>query len=188
VSSIAEEGMVIEMILKSFNCEIPMRVLFVCTGNVFRSFSAERLLQDYCLKHKLSDIVVESAGTLAQCESVSPMTIHALHKYGVSAEDHVQRKITRFILDDADIVVAMAEYHQQFLKDTFDCDAPLFNEIALGEKTSVWDVEDVVPSYATDSAAVMRHIEKTVTHIHDVMPGFASHMRNFLKSSNQNNP
>ncbi|HCB52188.1 TPA: protein-tyrosine-phosphatase, partial [Patescibacteria group bacterium] len=55
-----------------------MKVLFVCTGNIFRSMSAEYIMKKYIQDHNLNEIVVSSAGTVAHEESPLPWIVERL--------------------------------------------------------------------------------------------------------------
>lgn len=159
------------------------KILFVCTGNIFRSPSAE-----YCLKKHLADagiggIEASSAGTEADFQEFDPAVLEALSSYGINPKGHVQRRLTQEIVDGAGVVVAMADYHQRFIKENFGIDVPLFNEICLGEKTSVWDVNDVITDWATNRATSEAHIIKTISHIHDSIPSLVSNLEKFTPDS-----
>ena len=68
-------------------------VLFVCTGNIFRSVTAE-----YALKASLSDgmrCIVGSAGIDAKPQSVHGWVRTQLREKGADASHHTQRQLTR---------------------------------------------------------------------------------------------
>ncbi|HZC81691.1 MAG TPA: hypothetical protein VE222_08230, partial [Nitrospiraceae bacterium] len=68
-------------------------ILFVCTGNVFRSVAAE-----YALKARLvpeSPYVVGSAGIAALPQPFPPLIHHHLLEKGIDPSQHVQRRLTR---------------------------------------------------------------------------------------------
>jgi histidine triad (HIT) family protein len=48
--------------------------------------------------------------------------------------------------------------------------AILFNELALREKSSIWDIEDTVKDYKTNRKAVEKEIARTVKYIHSKIP------------------
>lgn len=89
------------------------RVLFLCTGNICRSAYAELV----AARALIPGVEFGSAGTHAivgawLCrEMVS-------HVSGPGAERrHAARQVTRELITDADLVVAMAEEHRQFVLD-----------------------------------------------------------------------
>jgi protein-tyrosine phosphatase len=146
-------------------------VLFVCTGNVFRSMSAE-----YCLKQLLSDRGIKgwrvsSAGIEAMPEPVHPKTLEVLEKLGIQKIEHKQKKLTKKMLEDNDVVVAIAKDHLDFIQLKLRHPRVLlFNELALRQRTSIWDIEDTVKDYKTNRKAVEKQIERTVKEIHRKTP------------------
>ena len=80
-------------------------VLFICTGNIFRSMTAE-----YALKAALeSDTphLVRSAGIEADPFPMYELVRERLIELGADLSDHQQTKLTDEILDEADLAVAM---------------------------------------------------------------------------------
>ena len=90
-------------------------ILFVCTGNIFRSLTAE-----YALKARLaprSPISVSSAGTLAMPQEMHPDIRAYLVQRGMYPSRHHQRKVSAELLHATDLVIAMSTDHQSFLFD-----------------------------------------------------------------------
>jgi protein-tyrosine-phosphatase len=58
-----------------------MKILFVCTGNIFRSMSAEYLAAKYIKDNKIKNIQISSAGTVAHPETPFSYTVKRLEKY-----------------------------------------------------------------------------------------------------------
>lgn len=143
----------------------------MCTGNVFRSVGAE-----YCFKKYLADNHIEgwkvgSAGIFADPASVDPEVVKALEKFGIDPTPHVQRRLFRKMLGEYVVVVGMAENHIDFMKAEFHyAHALLFNELALGERTSIWDVENEVADYQHNRPAVENKIDRTIAQIHEGIP------------------
>jgi len=149
----------------------PKSMLFVCTGNVFRSVAAQQCFKKYLSDNSIAGWDVGSAGITATPQSIDPRALETLQELGVDATGHMQRKLTRELLDSYDIVVGMAENHIEFMKSEFNyTHAVLFNDLAQGELTSIWDIEDEIRDYQTNRRAVEEKIERTVRDIHDKTP------------------
>ncbi|MFH1248709.1 MAG: hypothetical protein V1660_00995 [archaeon] len=147
--------------------EDSVNVLFVCTGNVFRSMCAEYSLRKYLKDNNITRINVSSAGIIAKKEPPDPKTLEELRKRGIDGSGHKQTKLTKDILEKQDVVIAMSRTHQDFIYEKFRHYAVLFNELAEGKKTSVNDINELVPNHHKNRKGVERHIERTVKHIYD---------------------
>jgi protein-tyrosine phosphatase len=155
-------------------------IVFVCTGNIFRSLTAE-----YALRRELgpaSAIAVGSAGTDDYPHVVRPNVRDYLLAKGLDVRAHQRRTVTREILVGAHLVVAMSTDHQRFLREKFGCGAPLFLEACGGACAPLPDIEEVVLDYRTNSAAVDAHVRKTIDTIVDWMPRLAARVQDFRSS------
>ena len=90
-----------------------MHVLFVCTGNICRSPTAERLATAYNAKFQIPDFSASSAG----CRAVSGHAIHeeaaiVIRKLGGDPSDFAARQLTRRIAASADLVLTMTAAHR----------------------------------------------------------------------------
>ena len=102
----------------------PLRVCFVCTGNICRSPMADVVLRAMAAATPLGDgtalgdhLVVDSAGT-GNWHAGEPMDLRAaaaLAAAGYTDHGHRARAFEAAWLDDTDLVVAMARTHQQTL-------------------------------------------------------------------------
>ncbi len=100
-------------------------VLFVCTGNIFRSVTAE-----YALKARLGEgtsCSVSSAGIDAKPQSAHDWVQTRLREKGADLTAHVQRQLTKELIESSDLVIAMGRDHQVFVREQFGRDVPLFN-------------------------------------------------------------
>ncbi len=151
-----------------------MQILFVCTGNVLRSMSAEYLLRDYLEKKRIHHILSASAGTLGEQNSPYAETVERLSHYGIDPSDHTVRKLSPRILSETDVVVAMAEAHRRFISEHFGRESVLFNELAYGRKEDVLDDVEFGERYgfAYDLKAFIYHL---VDHLHEGMPPLVAH-------------
>lgn len=154
-------------------------ILFVCTGNVFRSVTAE-----YALKAALgpgSILSISSAGTLAPTSlggTIAPYVVARLREYlreqGFDQAKHQQRRVTPEILSGVNLVVAMGLDHQAYLLEHFGRQSRLFNEICFGLNTSILDIEDVAPN---DPAGQIAHGMATVDYICEANPRFVENIQ-----------
>ena len=150
-------------------------VLFVCTGNIFRSLTAE-----YALRRELgaqSAVVVASAGTHDFPHVVRPNVRDYLLEKGLDVRAHQRRTLTREILAPAELVIAMSTDHQRFLAERFALRAPVFLEACGGACEALPDIEDVVLDYRTNAAAVDAHVRKTIDTIIELTPRLARSLR-----------
>lgn len=105
-----------------------MRVLYVCTGNSFRSPAAEALTR---LHHP--ELEVESAGTSA-VGFISDPALNFLKDHGaVEFVKPEPDQISQRAVDEADRIVAMMPEHREYILENFDVDQG---------KIEVWNVKD----------------------------------------------
>lgn len=151
-------------------------ILFVCSGNVFRSMSAEYAFKKYLQDNQIMDWNVHSAGITAEPQPIDSKTLETLSKFGVDNINHKQTKLNKALLKRYDVVVAMAEYHVDFIVSEMKYkNVILFNELASGKRTSVWDIGDVIEDQYANRTAVEKHIQKTVRHIVKSIPNVFEH-------------
>jgi sulfate adenylyltransferase len=92
-----------------------VKVLFVCTANICRSPSMELLTRASLPEG--SDVEVASAGTHArEGQPMSSESVAALPP-GPDAAGFRSRRLTRDLLDDADLVLTMEVAHRTFVLD-----------------------------------------------------------------------
>jgi len=151
------------------------QVLFVCTGNIFRSLTAE-----YALRAALGarrDIVVASAGTEDFPYVVRPLVREYLLARGLDVSSHRRRALTVEMLREATVVIAMSTEHRTALAQTFDRpDVPLFTEACGIAGEALPDVEEAVADYRTSPAAVEAHVRATIDRIIELTPRLASRL------------
>jgi protein-tyrosine phosphatase len=153
-------------------------ILFVCTGNIFRSLTAE-----YALKARLgpgSLILVGSAGTVALPQDMHPDVCAYLVQRGMDPSHHRQRKVSAELLRTSDLVIAMSTDHQAFLFDAFQYHAPLFNEVCHGRSEPLLDVWEAVPTWETDLDAARSHAFRVMEHIWTSMPCLIQNLGRYL--------
>ena len=149
----------------------PGGVLFVCTGNIFRSLTADMALR--ALLAQRQDIYVSSAGTDDYPHVVGPYTRGYLLARGFDVSSHQRRTLTREILAASQLVVAMSTDHQALIQQRFKRKVPLFLEVCGEAAEWLPDIEDVIPDYQTNRPAVEAHVRKTIDRIVELAPRMA---------------
>ncbi len=145
-------------------------ILFVCTGNVFRSVAAEGSFKKYLSDNGIEDWKVGSAGIIADPQDIDPKVLETLKELGIDASAHTQRRLTKEMLAEYDAVVAMAENHIEFMKSELNYQrAVLFNALAVNEETSIYDI-DTIPDYKHHRPAVEDKLRSTIRYIHEKTP------------------
>ena len=146
----------------------PQSVLFVYTGNIFRSVVAE-----YALKAGLgvsTSCVVSSAGIDVKPQSVHDWVQTKLRQKGADPTSHVQRQLTQELVDAADLVIAMGRDHQVFLRKQFGRDVPLFNQVCLGHDQPILDVHEAIPDWETDPERARAYVWSVIDVIWATAP------------------
>jgi protein-tyrosine phosphatase len=95
------------------NRELALHVLFVCTGNICRSPTAERLAAAYGSRFQIPDFRVSSAGTRAMvAHPIQREAALVLEKLGGETSNFAARQLTSRIASDADLVLTMTTAHR----------------------------------------------------------------------------
>jgi protein-tyrosine phosphatase len=150
-------------------------VLFVCTGNIFRSVTAE-----YALKARLgagTSCVVSSAGIDAKPQSVHDWVQIRLREKGADPTTHVPRQLTRELVEAADLVIAMGRNHQVFVREQFGRDVPLFNQACLGHDHPILDLHEVMPDWETDPERARAYVWSVIDVIWATAPALLPRLR-----------
>jgi protein-tyrosine phosphatase len=153
----------------------PQSVLFVCTGNIFRSVTAE-----YALKARLgagTAYVVSSAGIEARAQSMHEWVQARLREKGADPSSHVQRQLTEELVEAADFVIAMGRNHQAFIRKEYGHAVPLFNQICLGIDKPILDLHEAIPDWETDSERARAYVCSVIDAIWATAPALLSRLR-----------
>lgn len=95
-----------------------MRILFVCTGNTCRSPLAEAIVKRMVSDAGRTDVEVSSAGV--QAHNGSPASDEALLvglERNLDISGHRSRLLTRAIVEESDLILAMSESHVSRVRD-----------------------------------------------------------------------
>jgi len=92
-------------------------ILVVCTGNICRSPMAERMLQHFMPEHFKEIVTVSSAGTDAlHGNQATAFAVQAMKQYGIDISDHRARRLNRSMVAEADLILAMEQYHLKIIR------------------------------------------------------------------------
>lgn len=152
-------------------------ILFVCTANIFRSVTAE-----YALKIRLDSYrscVVSSAGIHVTPQPMPDWVAVRLRERGADPAAHVQRQLTRELIEAADLVVAMGRDHQDYIQERFGREAPLFNQVCLGQDRPILDLHEVMPEWAADPEQARAYVWSVMDEIWVAAPAILPRLHSF---------
>jgi protein-tyrosine-phosphatase len=124
-------------------------VLFVCTGNVFRSMAAE-----YALRAQLdrqSSYRVGSAGVEAKSKNIHPVISNRLMHKGTDPSAHILRRLPKELADRHNLIIAMSLDHREFIHKQFGLEVPFFNEVSPGEELPILDLHETLPDWERET-------------------------------------
>lgn len=143
-------------------------ILFVCTGNIFRSLAAEYALKTYVGAQ--AGYVIGSAGIEAAPQEIHPEVLAHLVEKGVDPSRHVQRKLTRDLIETASVVVAMGRNHQAWIRQEFGREVPLFNRLCYGIDEPILDIHEAIPDWRDEPESSRDYLRSVIDHIWDAVP------------------
>ena len=89
-----------------------MKILFVCTANISRSFLAEQLLNYEIARLNLDHVSCTSAG-ISALPGYPPDSrmVDFLREQGKSIKEHRSKPVTKELADSVDLILVMERYH-----------------------------------------------------------------------------
>lgn len=140
-------------------------ILIICSGNTCRSPVVEALLKAELAKYNRPDWTVHSAGTRAQ--NGQPATEYSVvlcqEQFGLDLARHRSKKVTRIMLDSADLVLCMTADHQNELSKLVGKNLPTMWRLAEIISEDGFDVPDPFGQ----NKQTYRRMVKTVSNIID---------------------
>ena len=93
-----------------------MNILFVCTGNISRSFLAKALMLNEIANNHIKGIEVSSAGTGA-CPGApaDPEMVKFLKEKDIPKGEHSSRMISEEDVNWADLILVMETFHYDYI-------------------------------------------------------------------------
>ena len=133
--------------MKNGDCKF--KVLFVCTGNGYRSPICEAIL-----KKLRPDLEVDSAGTRITSEITKEAREYLMSEDAIQYLKKTPESIDDKQLEQYDIIIAMEQRHRDsVLKKCPECK----------NKVVVWDVRDKIPFLYSRTEKINNQMKKNVT-------------------------
>ena len=149
-------------------------ILFVCSGNIFRSLVAE-----YALKAQLglrAGYLIGSAGIEASSQEIHPEVLAGLLEKGVDPSRHRQRKLTCDLIEATTVVIAMGRNHQEWIRGEFGREVPLFNHLCYGIDQPILDVHEIIPDWRDQPDQSRDYLQFVINHIWAGVPQLLDHL------------
>ena len=97
-----------------------MKILIICSGNSCRSPMAEGMLKAKLPESVQENVHIESAGTLGiENNPATPLAILAAREKGADISTHTSQGLTKKLVQQFDVILAMAQDHVDYVKKHF---------------------------------------------------------------------
>ena len=128
----------------------PYSILFVCSGNSCRSPMAEGLLRLKLPQRLQDEVEVQSAGTLGIAGiPAAEHSMRVVREMGGNISGHRSQGLSRRLVADSDLILAMASEHVDFLRRHYPAyreNVFLLKQFANTEPLTEPDIEDPIGS------------------------------------------
>lgn len=135
-------------------------VLFICTGNMYRSPIAAEAFRGLLAHHgQLNYWQVGSAGTWTTDGRSAPNdAIEIARSFGVNIEGHRTRIVNQKILRDADLILTMEEGHKEALQVEFPFAHEKIRLLAQVARGFAYDIPDPISAHGETKAIIQELI------------------------------
>jgi protein-tyrosine-phosphatase len=126
------------------------KILFVCSGNVFRSMSAKYCFEDFLNRKKIKNVVVDSAGisvTSKKSQKIALEVKKLLLEKGIDVSKHISKNVSTVDLKSYDLIVSMGYNHKKYLLEKYGVTSILFNKVCYGVNYPVYDNNEILKDY-----------------------------------------
>ncbi len=139
-------------------------ILFVCTGNQYRSPIAAAYLSRLLIERGVEGWQVDSAGTWAvPARPIYPDAAHAASKLGVDVGSHVTRLVDEATLKDHDLILVMEKGQREALNVEFPAVRDRVFLLSDMLDSAPFDVPDPVVS-TDDTEVILRDMCDVIRH------------------------
>ncbi|MEM7408328.1 MAG: hypothetical protein AAF458_23770 [Pseudomonadota bacterium] len=148
-------------------------VLFVCTGNVFRSLAAELAVARVLSSDPTFS--VSSAGTADRPElEVRGDVLAHLGSHALDASRHRRRQLTEGLLERSDVIIAMSTPHQVEIAERFMREVPLYTACAGVGEVALPDVDELFKPEEFLTEPALAYVRDTIDRIIEMAPAVAA--------------
>lgn len=142
------------------------KILFVCTGNRFRSLAAERF---FSLFDEDNEFEVVSSGTVGKPHEINETVLKSLADHGTDTEGHKIKPVTKELVYSSDVIICMNENHKEFIENNYDVTCFLFKEM-VGDKGGVLDWHEKLKDADVESESAKKYIKNTTHYLFKKTP------------------
>ncbi|WP_309119316.1 hypothetical protein [Paenibacillus sp.] len=142
-----------------------MNILFVCTDNYTRSVIAELCMRHYLKETRNASINVESAGIRATSDISKYSNVHfdIMNEMGIDTSCFKRTQFNVSCFDHYEVIIGMSELHRDHIKQTYNRDILLFNEVLHGQTVPVNVGHPDSPNFLED-------MKQLVTYFREATP------------------
>ncbi len=135
---------------------------------------------EYALKSRLgagTSCLVGSAGIDAKPQPVHEWVQTRLREKGADPSTHIQRQLTKEMVEASDLVIAMGRDHQIFIREQLGRDVPLFNQVCLGHDKPILDLHEAIPDWKSDLERSHAYVSAVIDMIWATVPALLPRLR-----------
>ncbi len=158
-------------------------VTFVCSGNICRSPMAEILLKAKIEKTKYRDFMhIQSAGTLGiEDQPADDMTIVVCTENELDVSRHRSQGISTNLMEDSDLVIAMAANHVDFLKEHYPEHRDKIVLLKNWQRTKALANPSIADPVGQNKAFFRDTFNEIRNEIKRILPGLFTRVRAFME-------
>ncbi len=142
-----------------------MNILFVCTDNFTRSVIAEFCMKDYLKSTNNNSVNVASSGIRAKSDISKYSSVHfkIMKEMGIDTSDFKRTQFNETFFEKFDVIIGMSESHKDYIKQQYNRDIYLFNEVLNGQQTPV-------NIGSPDSVDFLEQMNQLVKYVNNAVP------------------